>query len=387
MMKKILTVCAFIIIASLQATEFDCSKRFWVDAEYLYWNIQNSPKVIPLVIQGTSSSSVLGDADTHVVLGGKNENNQWRSGGRFAVGGWLNQNRCFGLEANYFFLATRSKCHRVRSDGLAGSPFLAAPFFDVTTGHENAIGIACSDCTPEPYSGRASARFSNYMQGAELNGLMTLPQWCRFDTVLLGGFRYWNFDDRLCFFISSPFVPPHCAPNVFRTGDKFHATNNFYGGQIGAKLNYFCGRVYVDLRAKVALGAICQDSRIRGRLRTSDFVACDSKPQRFRGGYFALPTNIGHRSETRFSVIPEGDLNIGYKLTDRFSIQVGYSVIYVTNVLWAAKQISRDLNPTQSVVFENTPDAVLSGQPAPLNCLHSHDLLVHGVNAGIEFRF
>ena len=49
---------------------------FWADVDYLYWKIQNSHEPAPLVIQGPSS----------VVLGGKNIDMGWRSGGRFALG-------------------------------------------------------------------------------------------------------------------------------------------------------------------------------------------------------------------------------------------------------------------------------------------------------------
>lgn len=390
MLKKLLTGVAgisFLSLSVLQADDgdgsWDCGSGFFVDAEYLYWKLQNSPKVVPLVVEGPVvpfGSPILGVPGTEVVLGGESIHNKWRSGGRFALGYWFDDQHSFGLEADYFFLAKTSKRYTVSSDGAVGSPFLAVPFFDVTTNLESSVALAL----PGSYSGTATLKDTNRMQGAELNALTTIRSSCNVSFDLLLGFRYWNFVDHLSFDTSTPFVTPPI--DIYKTKDKFHVKNNFYGGQIGAKLDYIWDWFFFDLKGKVALGGVCQESSIHGSLFTNDFDGFGTALT-YPGGYFALPTNIGNHKHTRFSVIPEANADIGLQFADCFRIKVGYTFLYASNVLWASKQVNRHINPTQSAIIENTATPVLVGPADPKGTLKTHGLWVQGASAGIEFQF
>ncbi len=380
-----LAMIAVLFAPSLPA-ELCCDRTdsYWVETEYLLWRIQDSPKVIPLVVEGPvvpHGSPVLNQPDTSVVLGGKTIGSNWRSGGRCALGMWYDQLRCLGFEARYFCLPTQSTQQAVSSNGTPGSPFLTVPFFDVTTDQESSDTLA----RPGAFAGMATLKVSNSMQGAELNVLTEIPYSCEWNFSLLAGLRYWNFIERLSFDTSSPNVPPR-RPDVFKTDDRFNVKNNFYGGQIGGGFTYNWNCFTVQVVGKVALGALCQSSHIEGDLFTNNFNGRGA-PVSYEGAYFALPTNSGYHKETRFSVIPEAKLILSYQVTPCVWVQIGYTFLYASEVLWATKQPDRNINPTQSPVIEFAPNPLLTGQPAPKGSLHSAGLWVQGLNAGLTWEF
>lgn len=348
-----------------------CQKRFWSEADYLYWQVQDSPKVIPLVIK----QPVVG-GPFKVVLGGKKIKNDWHSGARFTLGYWFDECNSLGSEVNYFFLGKISKHFSVASHAN-GSPRLRVPYFNVTTDLPDSSALA----TPGLFRGAASLKVCNKMQGAEFNMVKEIPSRNCSSFKILAGFRYWNFDDNLTFSVNSPLV---AMPTVYRYQDKFRTQNNFYGGQLGAYFKRDFSSFFFDAKGKVALGAMCQKSTIAGRFQTNEFTG---SVQTFSGGFFALPTNIGRHKKTRFSAIPEVNLNVGYHVTNNFCILLGYSALYASKVLRATKQMSSHLNPTQSANIEFIPNPILVGEASPKARLRSTGLWAQGLNAGLVFTF
>jgi len=375
---KRIVVALSVFLAALSGqshADYDCDpccNRIWLDADYLYWKIKNSPEPVPLVIE-----QPVVDGPFTTVLGDKNIDLGWRSGAKFALGYWFDDNQCLGAEVNYLLLSKESKKFTVSSDAN-GSPRLRVPFFDVQTGIESSSPVA----TPGVYRGVASLKVHNMMQGAELNALAAFPSCdCNTKFGLIAGFRWWNFDEQLKFLVDSPAISP---PSIYNFGDKFHVKNNFYGGQIGASFDYNSCAFFFNLKAKVALGAMYQQNVVNGVFTTNEFTG---QTESFTGGFFALPTNIGNHKKTRFSVLPEVDVNIGYQFSDCCSIRLGYSVLYVSNVLWAGKQIDRNINPSQSANIAFTPTPALVGEPSPESWTKSESLWAQGVNVGLNFQF
>jgi Protein of unknown function (DUF1551). len=350
-----------------------CCDRFWVSADYLYWEIQDSKESVPLVVSGPvvqEGAPILGLPGTQVVLGCDNLKNDWRSGGRFSIGYWFDDCKCWGAELNYFFLPNKSRSKTVFSDGSANSEFLAIPLFDEATNSEISYALA----RPGFWSGTASLRYKNNMQGAELNVLKTIPSCdCNMSFGLLAGFRYLNFDEHLSFDTSSPNVAPF-PEDTYTTTDKFHTENNYYGGQIGGKFEYNYCNFNFNATAKVALGALCQEAVIAGNTISNYPIGNSIAAVTTPGGYFTSAANIGNHKKTEFSVLPEIDVNLGYQITDCLRLQVGYSFLYVSNVMRAGKLIDRKINTAATPVetdYKTNKDG----------------LWAQGVNAGIEFRF
>ena len=390
MLKKMMALAVtglctgFFAFSSLEGTEF-CSPfwdncetceecyRCWFDAEYLYWKFKDSPEPVPLIVASPGPSN-------DVVLGGKKVDTNWRSGGSFTLGFWFDDSHRLGGDINYSFLPSQSKTKTVRSDGLPGSSFLSAPFFNVLTGMEDATGVAY----PGSFSGTAKLALKNKMQSLEVNLIAPLALDCSWNLGLLAGFRYWNFDEELSFKTNSPYLPP--IADVFKTKDNFHTENNFYGGQIGAKIDFFTHRYFGSLKGKIALGAMHREVAIHGKLLTNDFDGF-GVVQEFPGGYFALPTNIGKRKNDCFAIIPEVNIDLGYRFSDDAIFKIGYTFLYVSHVFWAGDEIDREINPSQSAVIDYVPNPVLVGEPRPKARMKSSGFWAQGLNVGVEFYF
>ena len=126
-------------------------------------------------------------------------------------------------------------------------------------------------------------------------------------------------------FLGNPFD----FPTTLADYDSFRVSNKFYGGQIGGQYGLHI-RAPIDLEAiaKVALGVTQQTATIdagrdvpllRPRRRQGAGRRC-------RAAILALHDEyMGSRSRETFSVVPELDLNAGWKITPRIEAHVGYS--------------------------------------------------------------
>lgn len=357
--------------------------RFCVDAEYLYWKIKNSPNPVPLLVTvpfAHNRAPLIGQPGTRVVLGGKSSRNNWRSGGRFNLSYWFDAECRFGAEVNYFFLPNRTRKETASSSGLSGSKFLSVPFFDTAAGSESSSPVA----VPGSFAGLATLKIHNKMQGAEINGIAMLYSDCTFQAKALAGFRYWNFNERLNMFVDSPAI--NIPGEIYIVKDRFHTENNFYGGQIGIDTDCSYQRFFFNAKGKIALGVMREQVNIDGEFITNDFNGIGA-PQNFPGGYFALPSNLGHHKHNCFAIIPEVNINIGYQVLDCLRIQVGYTFLYVNKMLWAGKQINRNINPTQSALYEFTATPTLVGQAKPKPSIKNDSLWAQGLNVGFDFQF
>lgn len=382
------TLCAVLLSSSYLAasfTCFDCLENGWANMEYLFWQIENSPTIIPLVVQGpdiADGAPLLDVPGNEIVLGNSKIGKKWRSGGRFTLGYWWDDDRCSGIDISYFFIQKLTKKSSVFSDGLIGSPFLAVPFIDSNTGDESSILMAL----PGSFEGAASLKASNMLQGAEINLLTAYFVEDYYGTLNVSlGFRYLNFAEKISFNTNSPYIAP-IATNIYNTRDEFKVQNNFYGGQLGADYRYACNGFLFNLKGKIAIGAMNQLSHIRGRFVVNDFTDL-GEPLVFPSGYFALRSNKGHHRRTQFSVIPEINLNLGYEISEGLSLYAGYNFLYVTQVARAARQMDRTLNPTQSPLYEYTPTPIVEGEPLPKGSLRDSNLWVQGINVGLEYLF
>lgn len=393
-LKKFLqgTALALFLTSQLQAQMYsqeqnccpcECEKKITFSADYLCWKLEDSPRIIPLVATAPvihNGDPVIGQPGAKVVLGGKHLSNDWRSGAKFGLGYHLANEICSSVEASYFFLPQDTRHHKVFSSGAAGTPYLAVPYYDTVTDLESSSPVA----RPGRFRGLAKLHFSNWMQGAELNAWADVYHQCRYSLSGMIGFRYWSFNDKVRFLVDSPQVG---VPNdIYRVRDRFSVLNNFYAGQIGVGIKGGFEQFFLDVKGKVALGAMREKSSVRGDFVTNSFTGF-TVPETFNGGYFALRSNIGTHKRTRFAVMSEFDFNFGYHLYDCLDLRLGYTFIYVDEVLWASKQLNRRINPTQSVLYEFTPTPAAIGRREPRPRLRSDSLWVQGITVGIEYRF
>ncbi|WP_439630677.1 BBP7 family outer membrane beta-barrel protein [Gemmata sp.] len=364
------------------AGECDRGIRMWGTAEYLAWWMKDAPSPVPLVTAGPTVPNlapVLGAPGTRVVLGSGGVALDTFSGGRFAIGGWLNRDAAFGAEAVYLFLGDRSVGRSVSSTAAPGSAFLAVPFVNAQTGLESSTRLAA----PGEFAGLGRLSVSSGLQNGELNGVWNLSRGPEWTVNLVGGFRYLNLHERWTFETSSPAVVG--PADVFTTRDSFAAENDFYGGQLGLRVERQSGRWFVNATTKVALGNMHRQVTASGELVTNDFSGF-TVPQVFPGGYFTQPTNLGSPANDRFSVVADVSASVGYQLTRAARVFAGYSFLYASAVARPGDQVDRRINPSQAAAIVGVP-AGLVGPAAPVPQLRSSDFWAHGLNVGLDLRY
>lgn len=354
----------------------DDGGRFSLRAEYLSWWMKDSPVAAPLVTNG-----ILYTRGVNVLLGGDEIDVGRHNGMRATLRYWFDDDHTWGVEGGGFYLPTISTRAKVTSSGAPGSVHLVVPFFDPVRGTESYTDVSSEG----NFSGTGALRLATRLWGAEGNVVWALDASGPWRVELLGGIRYLNFAEEFSFGTSSPDIPPGRVA-LFRTRDVFDAGNDFYGGQVGVRGRYVWNRFSTDATLKVALGAMRQRLDIRGSL-TTDFFTSPGVTQSFVGGIFALPTNIGSYRRDVFAIVPEGGINVGFKLTEWASVVVGYTFLYVSDAVRPAKQIDRVINPSQSVSISLQSLAILTGVPRPSFRFQTSDFWAQGLSAGVSFNF
>ena len=69
-------------------------------------------------------------------------------------------------------------------------------------------------------------------------------------------------------------------------------------------------------------------------------------PQLTPGGFFATGTNSGDYDKNHFAVLPELGLNLSVRLTGGVTLTLGYTGMYLTDVVRPGDQLSTNINNT-----------------------------------------
>lgn len=355
----------------------------WVRAEYLLWWVKNAPAPVPLVTTGdpndgfplVNSAGAIGQPATRVLFGNSDTDFGAFSGMRFTLGGWFDCCQTIGIEASGFVLERRTNPFVAGSDA-AGNPPLYMPAFNVVTQAERAVAI--SDPLRQ-FSGDVFVTSALQLWGAELNGVFNFCSRPGLEVNWLAGFRYVDLSENLQLHNTTNDL---VFNNTTTLNDYFGTRNQFYGGQLGARASWQRERLWLDVTGKLALGATRQAVNIQGNITQSGPGAF--APGAFPGGLYAQPTNIGHRTGCDFSVIPAIELKLGYQITERTQIFIGYDFLYWSQVVRPGSQIDRNINQSQSPIFGG---GALVGQPSPSPLFNRTDFWAHGLTFGLDFRF
>jgi hypothetical protein len=361
------------------------SPRVWGDAEFLLWWTKRVPVNTPLFTQATNpadpTSGQIGSANTAILLGDRSYDLNTRYGGQFTLGAWFDSANTIGLEGAYLFIAPRSTTSQFSSNGSPSSPVLGSPFFNAFTGKEGFITL-----TGPGFAGSGALTVSNQLQSGELNLVGRLYQGQDVRITGLIGFRYVGFNENLAFSSNIQGLPSIAPGSVYSESDHFQASNNFYGGNLGLRGEYQIGGLSLNATAKCALGAMNQNVNVFGSAIDIDPGAPRAFNFALPTGIFALPTNIGNHSQTAFAVVPEVNFNLGYDITRNIRATVGYSFLYLSDVVRPGTVIDHSLNPTQSFSVASFGNSLV-GPPAPTFSFSRSDFWAQGINFGLEFKF
>lgn len=345
--------------------------------ELLIWRMRGDSVPVLAATSATDGSGALGDPGTVVLFDSGSLNNRAQIGYRWRGAYWFADERKWGLETGFFFLGRRGDTTNFSSNDYST---LTRPVYALNTNQEAAETVA----SPGLSTGVLSIDSTSRLWGLEANALRRICFGCgnHFDVIL--GYRYLSLVERIQIteFITAGANAPDPAGTQIFVQDRFHTNNAFHGGQIGARYEQRWGRFSADIRATIAIGATIQVLEIGGnQVRTRPGEATE----RFTGGLMATPTNIGHFSRNRFSVVPEVGLNLGCDITPRVRALVGYNFLYWSSVLRPGQQIDRVIDVSQ---VPNAPAGIApTGQQRPGVLFDDSGLWVQGVNLGLEFRW
>jgi hypothetical protein len=219
--------------------------------------------------------------------------------------------------------------------------------------------------------------------GWEANGVVNFDTGRSYRVDLLAGFRYLSLQERLDIaetsLVSS--TSPIYAGSGIQSLDTFDMASRFYGGQIGARAEFYNGRFFVNTTAKVALGVTQELLNVNG---TTLYTPPVGQPQFLPGGLLALPSNSGNFNRDRFSVVPEFGLNVGYEVMRSIRVTAGYSLIYWNHVLRIGDQLDRVVNVSQISTSVVKP---AGGPDRPAVLFADTSFWAQGLTFGVEFRY
>lgn len=354
----------------------------WGTAEYINWRLK-SVSVPPLVTTAPAGSfGALLDPNTSVAYGDSHLQENWQSGFRIRGGMWFPDGSC-GLDIAFFYIDVTTDRNSFASNGGQG---LFKPFFNTAIRAEDAQLVAFSGPNGPLLAGTVTAVSQASLWGAEANirAGWGMGLGGRID-ALVGG-RYIQLHDRLTLDSrSTTLAAVGTAPagTMITSSDRFDALNQFYGAQVGFAGEWQIGMMSFGLRGTIAGGWTTQAVDINGA--TSSLTPAGASLT-VPGGLFAQSTNIGNFSRSRFSVVPEIGVTLGYQCTNNIRIFGGYNVLCWTNTVRAGEQINRQVNGT-FIPDPVTGAAAQVGAPGPWFHHRDENFWVQGYSVGVEFRW
>jgi hypothetical protein len=365
------------------APPFINRERLRVSTEYLMWWSSGFATPALLTTGPAASDGILGQSGVSLLYGNQSTGSSLQNGSRFSFTYWVGER--WGIDGRYFFLSGAGKTNPFSSDTISE---LARPFTDINPARSFSEVIA----SPGVLTGGVIISTSTKLWGADLNARRKFYQGCNSYIDGLIGYRYMNLTEELNITERSirinptsvaPFVDPNGTIHGAAAFDKFRTTNHFNGGQIGLAFGVNRGRWDVDVRTSIAFGVTAAAADINGG-QTVYYTNGNSVTT--RGGLLALDSNIGHHSSSRLSVIPEATFNVGYNITPRWRVFVGYNFIYWSSVLRPGNQIDTTLDSARIPNFGNT-NAVITSNPRPTWSPNYSGYFAQGVNFGLTFKW
>ncbi len=360
--------------------------RMFLRGEYLGWFMDpmKTPSLVTTSPVGTpqNQSAFIGGANTSTLFGG-DLNDDFRSGVRLQGGWYVDPTRYWAIGGDYYQLFGDGDSFSADSSSNA---ILGRPFFDIVGGRETAQLVSYPALVTGGVNINTDTQlrsFGIHIQADALNqpgAACQMASSCarepRLDLIL--GYRYVGLDDDIHITENLRSLT-NAAQGTINLNESFETENDFQGFEIGAVREIPLGRFWFETVTKVALGTNAQKVRINGSTQLVEAGV----PATFPGGLLAQRSNIGTYERDEFAVVPELGATLGFHVTPRFSLTVGYTFVYFSNVVRAGDQIDTDLNPGL-IPIEDNP---LTGPLRPQFVFRQTDFFAQGITVGGDFRF
>jgi hypothetical protein len=350
--------------------------RFWAELDALVWWVQGDrpPPLLTASPAGTalSQAGVLGAPGTITLAGGREFNDDVRSGFRLNVGYWFNPLQTVGIQVGAFWLDNNNSSVAFSSDGSA---ILARPFVSTTTGLQSSELIAF----PGVSAGGAIVSGHSSMNGWDIAIRENACCCCNYRIDAILGYRQLRLSDQLDVDESATSLGGALpAGTQLVSADRFCTSTDFYGAELGFLGEYRCQGWVIEGIVKMDVGWNASRINING----ATLVAPPGQPTTLLpGGFLALPSNIGLYHTGNATLIPELGLNIAYDLNEHWRLRGGYNFLFWDNVNRPGQHIDTTINPNQLPPQSGGVPA----RPAPTH--DETDLFVHGMNFGVEVRY
>jgi hypothetical protein len=373
--------------------------RVWARADYLLWWTKGMD-IPPLVTGGPTG--ILGDQNTTILYGGEPILDDVRSGVRVTLGGWLDCNRCYGIEGDYWYLGQKDTSFLAASNA-SGRPALYRPFYNVNPRNDDgsfdppARADAELVSSPDALQGAVQVDAFSELSGAGIRFRRRLccdtscvsycdsccrqhfvPRSTRLDFLI--GYRYLRLREGLSVRETLTSLLPIPDEGSFGIVDTFDTANNFNGVDLGVMWERSWGRWSLELLGKLALGNIEQVVKINGQTTIANSLTSNGE---YVGGLLAQRTNIGEYHRDVFGVLPELGLTFAYQVTCNWRLSAGYSLLYLSRVVRPGEQIDLDVNP-DLLPPEFSPFA---GLERPAFAFRDTDFWAQGLNFGLQCRW
>lgn len=380
-------------------------------AEYLLWKIKDSPLppnqlIVPFTVSGlTTFQSNFTFAD-----GGAIEYSG-RSGGRFTIGGWVCPDQLLGIEATYFQFERSN-------NNFGGTQVSDLPVNLTVTQNITMTSAMATTISQVPLNITLPGQLTTTVLGSmgpsnfwgvELNARSTRCFFGGASFDLIGGFRYLEFAEQFNLLeninlqvansinLAGPGpIPPNPLPPIpqpvtglrplatITTNDSITTRNQFYGAQVGMSSEWWVApRFIVSGWGKVGTGAMVQTVRIVGNTITTA-AAGVPQPLVAPGGILTPSIGFVDQSRTRYAVIPEFNIGIGYQICKGVRATVGYNFLYLTTIARPGDQIAFSQTNT-NIAVAGTATAVTVNQPTFRYV--DTDLWAQGLTAGFSIRY
>jgi hypothetical protein len=347
--------------------------QHWVSGSYLLWIMKNQPM----------SVSVAGDG-VHTLLGDRSFNDKRVDGFRVDLGGLLDDEQTLGIEAGFLAFYENTP----RSTVATSTTVLNRPFFDVGTGHPGNFPVA----VPGASAGFVSMRPDGFLVGGEINTFYRAFQG-EYDYLdFIVGFRNVDLDEKVNVTSATDIVTgggsfagvPVAAPAHLIIRDQVATRNIFNGGQIGTRFQTGTNGFLLSGYGKVAFGIVDEYSILTGT-SSAAARALGAAPITVPGGFLVTRDNSGKQSQSHFAVVPEVGANFGFEMTPNVVIGLGYSLLYVNNVVRPGIQLSRrvDLRAVPTSPTFSPPHA---GEQFT-RVFNTSDFWAQGLNLSATCRF
>jgi hypothetical protein len=349
----------------------------WVEGNRLPALVTTSPDGTP-----RGQAGVLPGAQ--VLLGGRSTDDGARNGGRVTIGHWFGADHDNSVEFTWWDFGPPAGA--VNFNAISGgSPILARPFFNVSTGTQDAQLIAFPNVVAGQPGAPGAITICN-LSTLDLGEIVfghSFYRDCDNRINWLAGYRHMNFGETLS--IRENIVsldPAGTFPfgTIFNVLDQFATLNEFEGALFGAGFQRSSGCWRLDGNVKLGFGNVHQVvTRSGGTTVSPPFANAFQAP-----GFLVQGSNLGVLSRNEFGFLPTVELKLHWQVSDQFDFVVGYNFLFLTSVVRSGDQIDTSINSTQLPTALNIAGAP-GNHPAPV--FRDTSLWGQGITGGVELRF